>query len=145
LYEKDISPFAPWEISLPLFINDPRYVLLPSEKLRQEVYEDYCREVARNRRLGKSKPVGAASETTTSSSTTKDPLKEYKALLRAEVKSTRTIWDDFRRSWKKDRRFFDFGKDDRQREKVFREHLRELGEREWEAWRGFPSRGVTPS
>jgi len=145
LYEKDISPFAPWEISLPRFINDPRYVLLPSEKLRQEVYEDYCREVARNRRLGKSKPVGAASETTTSSSTTKDPLKEYKALLRAEVKSTRTIWDDFRRSWKKDRRFFDFGKDDRQREKVFREHLRELGEREWEAWRALASRVVTPS
>lgn len=135
LYEKDISPFAPWEISLPLFINDPRYVLLPSEKLRQEVYEDYCREVARNRRLGKTKPAGTSSSPSTTAGTSgetsgkKDPEREYKSLLRAEVKSTRTIWDDFRRAWRKDRRFFDYGKDDKQREKVFRDHLRELGER----------------
>ena len=145
LYEKDISPFAPWEISLPLFINDPRYVLLPSEKLRQEVYEDYCREVARNRRLGKTKPVGSGSGSssaqqaanasgpgggaTSTTSGKKDPEREYKSLLRAEVKSTRAIWDDFRRAWRKDRRFFDFGKDDKQRERVFRDHLRELGER----------------
>ncbi|KAG7527712.1 hypothetical protein FFLO_06660 [Filobasidium floriforme] len=132
LYEKDISPFAPWETSLPLFINDPRYVLLPSEKLRQEVYEDYCREVARNRRLGKTKPAGTSSSPSTTAGETsgkKDPEREYKSLLRAEVKSTRTIWEDFRRAWRKDRRFFDYGKDDKQREKVFRDHLRELGER----------------
>ena len=119
-----------------MFINDPRYVLLPSETLRQEVYEEYCREVARNRRLGKSNPHAQSpsivvdnSQSSGSGSQKKDPEKEYKALLRNEVKSTRTLWDDFRAKWKKDRRFFAFGRDDRQREKVFREHLREVGER----------------
>jgi transcription elongation regulator 1 len=58
----------------------------------------------------------------------KDPEKEYRELLRTEVKSTRTIWEDFRRSWKKDRRFWSYGKDDRAREKLFRVHLKELGE-----------------
>jgi len=44
------------------------------------------------------------------------------------VKSTRTSWSDFRRQWKKDRRFYGWGRDDREREKRFREFLKELGE-----------------
>ncbi len=64
------------------------------------------------------------------SSHDKDPEKEYRALLKEEVKSTRTIWDEFRRSNKKERRFWSFGKDDRAREKLFRAYLKELGESE---------------
>jgi hypothetical protein len=37
-------------------------------------------------------------------------------------------WTDFRRQWKKDRRFYGWGRDDREREKRFREFLKELGE-----------------
>lgn len=44
--------------------------------------------------------------------------------------STRTTWDEFRRKWKKDRRFFGFGRDDKEREKVFKEWRNTLGERE---------------
>lgn len=123
--EKDISPFAPWDQSLPLFINDPRYILLASEKDRREVYEDYCRDVGRARRLKKTSATTSAAETKKA-----DPEKGYKALLREDVTSTRTRWDDFRRKWKKDRRFYAFGRDDREREKVFKTHLKELGERE---------------
>lgn len=50
-------------------------------------------------------------------------------LLESEVKSTRTRWEEFRKKWKKDRRFFGWGKDDREREKVFKAHLREVGEK----------------
>jgi len=57
-----------------------------------------------------------------------DPAEEFENLLKAEVKSTRTSWTDFRRTWKKDRRFYNWGKDDREREKRFREFIRELGE-----------------
>lgn len=121
LLEKDISPFAPWDQSLPLFINDPRYILLSSTKDRREVYEEYCRDVGRARRLNKT--------TTVAESKKVDPEKDYKALLREVVTSTRTRWDDFRRQCRKDRRFYSFGRDDRDREKVFKVHLRELGER----------------
>ncbi|EIW70763.1 hypothetical protein TREMEDRAFT_61270 [Tremella mesenterica DSM 1558] len=119
---KEISPFAPWDQSLPLFINDPRYVLLSSLKDRREVYEEYCRDVGRARRLNKIKP--AAQEEKKS-----DPEREYKALLRDEVTSTRTRWEEFRKKWKKERRFYAYGRDDREREKIFKVHLRELGER----------------
>ncbi|WVQ67803.1 uncharacterized protein L199_006008 [Kwoniella botswanensis] len=124
LIEKDINPFSPWDQSLPLFINDPRYVLLSSQKDRQEVYDEYCRDVGRARRLAKASGASGSGDKKKS-----DPEKEYKALLREEVTSTRTRWDDFRKKWKKDRKFYAFGRDDRDREKVFKTHLRELGER----------------
>ncbi len=127
LFEKDISPFAPWESALPLFINDPRYILLSSLKDRQDTFDDYCREAARLRRLNKAgagKPSSAGPV-----EVTKNPEKEFRDLLQAEVKSTRTLWEDFRRSWRKDRRFFEYGKEDRAREKLFRQHLKEMGER----------------
>ncbi|KLT39845.1 hypothetical protein CC85DRAFT_297775 [Cutaneotrichosporon oleaginosum] len=116
---KEISPFAPWDQALPLFINDPRYVLLPSMKERRDVYEEYCRTAGRAKRTNKpAEPTKKA-----------DPEKEYRALMREEVTSTRTRFDDFRRKYKKDRRFWAFGRDDREREKAFKVHLRELGER----------------
>lgn len=59
-----------------------------------------------------------------------DPREEFEKLLKDEVKSTRTIWNEFRRTWKKDRRYYGWGRDDREREKKFKEWLVELGERE---------------
>lgn len=59
-----------------------------------------------------------------------NPKEEYERLLKEEVKSTRTSWTDFRRTWKKDRRFFGWGRDDREREKRFRDFVRDLGESE---------------
>lgn len=46
----------------------------------------------------------------------------------AEVTSTRHKWDEFRQSFKRDKRFREFGRDDREREKAFKGWLRELGE-----------------
>jgi transcription elongation regulator 1 len=127
LIEKDISPFAPWDQSLPLFINDPRYILLGTMKDRQEVYEEYCRDIGRQRRLGKNATSASKTE-----SKKVDPERDYKALLREEVTSTRTRWDDFRKKSKKDRRFYSYGRDDREREKLLKTHLKELGEREFD-------------
>jgi hypothetical protein len=56
------------------------------------------------------------------------PRDEFDRLLNSEVKSTRTSWSEFRRQWKKDRRFMGWGRDDREREKRFREFVKELGE-----------------
>ena len=57
------------------------------------------------------------------------PKEEFERLLAEEVKSTRASWTEFRKSWKKDRRFYGWGRDDKEREKRFRDYLRELGER----------------
>lgn len=87
-------------------------------KERRDVYEEYCRTAGRAKRT---KPEAAKAKA--------DPEKDYRALMREEVTSTRTRFDDFRRKFKKDRRFWAFGRDDREREKAFKVHLRELGER----------------
>lgn len=116
--EKDVNPLYPWDTSLPLFINDPRYVLLPSVSARKEAFDEYCRDRARELRQSNVKKEKE----------TANPREEFERLLRDEVKSTRTSWTEWRRQWKKDRRFYGWGRDDREREKRFRDYLKELGE-----------------
>ncbi|KAL0949962.1 hypothetical protein HGRIS_009982 [Hohenbuehelia grisea] len=117
LREKDVNPLHPWDTSLPLFVSDPRYVLLPSVSARREAFDEYCRDRARElRQLNVKKEK-------------EDPKAEYERLLSEEVKSTRQSWNEFRRAWKKDRRFYGWGRDDREREKRFREFVKELGEK----------------
>ncbi|KAJ7744447.1 hypothetical protein DFH07DRAFT_924950 [Mycena maculata] len=119
LKEKDINPLHPWDVALPKFVSDPRYVLLPSVSTRREAFDEYCRDRAREIRQAN---VKKEKETLT-------PKEEFERFLKDEVKSTRTTWTDFRRTWKKDRRFYGWGRDDREREKKFREWIRELGEK----------------
>ncbi|KAJ7283667.1 Hsp90 protein-domain-containing protein [Mycena rebaudengoi] len=118
LREKDINPLHPWDTALPKFVSDPRYVLLPSVSARREAFDEYCRDRAREIRQASVKKEKE----------TMNPKEEFERLLKDEVKSTRSTWSDFRRSWKKDRRFYGWGRDDREREKKFREWIRELGE-----------------
>ncbi|CCL99417.1 uncharacterized protein FIBRA_01435 [Fibroporia radiculosa] len=119
LREKDINPLYPWDTSLPLFISDPRYVLLPSVSARKEAFDEYCRDRARELRQSNVKRDKDAA----------NPKEEFERLLRNEVKSTRTSWTEWRRQWKKDRRFYGWGRDEREREKRFRDYLKELGEK----------------
>jgi hypothetical protein len=118
LREKDINPLHPWDASLPKFVIDPRYVLLPSVAARREAFDEYCRDRARELRELSVKEDRQSS----------DPKTEFYRLLEQEVKSTRTSWSDFRRTWKNNRRFYGWGRDDREREKRFREFLKDLGE-----------------
>jgi hypothetical protein len=96
-------------------------VLLPSVSARREAFDEYCRERARELRASRVKKEK------------EDPKEEFEKLLTTEVKSTRVSWTDFRRQWKKDRRFYGWGRDDREREKRFRGFLKELGESTWSA------------
>ncbi|KAJ7368267.1 Hsp90 protein-domain-containing protein [Mycena albidolilacea] len=119
LREKDINPLHPWDVALPKFVSDPRCVLLQSVSARREAFDEYCRDRAREIRQANVKKEKE----------TLSPKEEFERFLKEEVKSTRTSWSDFRRTWKKDRRFYGWGRDDREREKKFREWIKELGEK----------------
>ncbi|KAG5636611.1 hypothetical protein H0H81_007408 [Sphagnurus paluster] len=119
LREKDINPLHPWDTSLPIFISDPRYALLPSVSARREAFDEYCRDRSRELRQSATKKVKEVT----------NPIYDFERLLQNEVKSTRTSWTEFRRAWKKDRMFYGWGRDDREREKKFREFIKELGEK----------------
>jgi transcription elongation regulator 1 len=93
-------------------------VLLPSVAARREAFDEYCKDRARELR---EKAVKEKKDVV-------NPQEAFERLLKEEVKSTRTSWSDWRRTWKKDRRFYGWGRDDREREKRFREYLKELGE-----------------
>ncbi|TDL15870.1 hypothetical protein BD410DRAFT_808577 [Rickenella mellea] len=58
-----------------------------------------------------------------------DPKDEFERLPREEVKSTRTVWSDWWKTWKKDRRFYGRGRDHRESEKKFWEWTKELEKR----------------
>lgn len=118
LREKDINPLHPWDTCLPLFISDPRYVLLPSVSAHRDAFDEYCRDRARELRQENVKREKLQA----------NPKEEFDSLLHEEVKSTRTSWNEFRRTRKKDRRFYGWGRDDREHEKRFKECLKELGE-----------------
>ncbi|KAG6919444.1 hypothetical protein DXG01_006327 [Tephrocybe rancida] len=97
---------------------DEAKALFKAISARREAFDEYCRDRARELRQSTLKKEKTAS-----------PKEEFERLLEKEVKSTRSSWTDFRRTWKKDRSFYGWGRDDREREKKFRDFLKELGER----------------
>lgn len=103
-------------------------MLLPSVSARREAFDEYCRDRARELRQSQVKKDKAAMT----------PKEEFDRLLVEEVKSTRTSWTEWRRQWKKDRRFYGWGRDDRDREKRFREYLKELGESKYRSLQEIP-------
>ncbi|KAA1118895.1 hypothetical protein PGT21_009741 [Puccinia graminis f. sp. tritici] len=116
LLEKSIDPMAPWDNELPKFVTDARYLALPSMKERRDLFDEFCKEKIRQLRAAKSAVPKV------------DPPQAYRSLLIEFVTSTRTLWEDFKSKHKKDPRFRNFGRDDREREKAFKSWLKELGE-----------------
>ncbi|SCV67476.1 BQ2448_5087 [Microbotryum intermedium] len=154
LGEKEINPMAPWDMELPKFINDPRYTARPSLnaavkqlKDRRDLFEEFCKEKLREIRAAKAKAAaeGPLSKKDVSemifctwkvvriadlaSAIHPQPLTAYRELLETAVTSTRTHYSDFKRQNHKDPRFRSFGKTEGEKEKVFKQWLRELGEK----------------
>ncbi|KAH9449914.1 hypothetical protein Pst134EA_026625 [Puccinia striiformis f. sp. tritici] len=99
LSEESVDPMAPRDNELPKFGTDARYLALSSMKER---------------------PKQAIPKI--------DPSQAYRSLLIEFVTSTRTLYEDFRNKHKKDPRFKNFGRDERERERAFKNWLQELGE-----------------
>ncbi|CAD6581997.1 MAG: hypothetical protein CYPHOPRED_001762 [Cyphobasidiales sp. Tagirdzhanova-0007] len=118
LAEKDINPMRPWDMELPKFINDTRYKGVKNLRERKDLFDEHCKHLIREKRAKKRNE----------GETKVNPATAYRALLVAEVTSTRTHWEDFRKKFKRDSRFRDYGRDDREKEKGFRNWLRDLGE-----------------
>lgn len=138
----EVNPMAPWDRELPKFIHHRDYTVLNSLRDRQDAFNEWCKLRLREKRnkakqnIPSEKAVQSHDNATKAESnghgeTKKESESEvaYRALLENEVKSTRTKWEDFKKSWRKDRRFFAYGRDDRERERFFRGWLKELGEK----------------
>lgn len=93
---------------------------------RREAFDEFCRDAARAQRAAKAATLKEESDRVSMSEKDKDK-EAYSKLLREEVTSTRATWHEFRRKWKKDRRFFGWA-GEKERERAFRDWLRDLAD-----------------
>ncbi|CAO1637981.1 unnamed protein product [Parajaminaea phylloscopi] len=138
----EVNPMAPWDKELPKFVHRSHYSALSNLRDRQDAFNDWCKARLREKREQKKKKASAGSQADAALAAPTSPLTTvtkaeaeatYRKLLEDNVKSTRMRFEDFRRDFKKDRRFYAFGRDDREREKLFRSFQRDLGEKKRQA------------
>jgi hypothetical protein len=115
LEDQHISPYIPWEtlISDGRIIDDSRYTALPTTKRRKEVWTDWTRTKIVELRDQKAKQEKL------------DPRIPYLSLL-SEKATPKLYWPEFRRKYKKEDAMRDAKLSDKEREKLYREHITRL-------------------
>ncbi|KAJ4393240.1 hypothetical protein N0V93_002448 [Gnomoniopsis smithogilvyi] len=110
-----INPYSPWEklIEEGKVIDDSRYTILSTMRERKEVWEEWSRE-----KIKELKDQRAKQEK-------KDPKIPYLALLH-EKATSKLYWPEFKRKYKKEPAMKDLSLPDKEREKLYREHINRL-------------------
>ena len=120
LDEHGISPFTPWEkliadedAETSSILLDDRYTVLPNMKSRKAVWEAWVKDTA-----ARLKEERAKMEVL-------DPRIPYLAFLQTNA-TPKLYWPEFKRKYKKDSVMTDRKLGDRDREKLYREHIARL-------------------
>ncbi|KAJ4423094.1 hypothetical protein N0V82_002223 [Gnomoniopsis sp. IMI 355080] len=110
-----INPYSPWEklIEEGKVIDDSRYTILSTMRERKEVWEEWSRE-----QIKKLQEQRAKQEK-------KDPKIPYLTLLQ-EKATSKLYWPEFKRKYKKEPAMKDLSLPDKEREKLYREHINRL-------------------
>ncbi|CCJ31106.1 unnamed protein product, partial [Pneumocystis jirovecii] len=107
LHELDINPYHPWDQEVSKIMMDPRYLLIDTMKERKELFEAFCKEsVAQQKKEAESKPK-------------RNPKISFIALLQ-DPQTPNMYWHEFRRKFRKEQEYKEFGLNDKEREKLFR-------------------------
>lgn len=115
LSDAGINPYSSWEklIEEGRLVDDTRYTALPTTKARREVWEEWCRD-----KIEHLKQMRAKEEK-------KDPRIPYLSFLQARA-SPKLYWPEFKRKYKKEAAMRDSNLSDKEREKLYREHINQL-------------------
>ena len=110
-----INPYSPWEklIEEGKLVNDTRYTALTSMKARKEVWEEWSREKIKQLRELRAKEEK------------KDPRIPYLAFLEKHA-TLKLYWPEFKRKYRKEAEMRDTAMTDKDREKVYRDHINRL-------------------
>lgn len=110
-----INPYSPWDklIEEGKVIDDSRYTILSTMRERKEVWEEWSRE-----KIKELKEQRAKQEK-------QDPKIPYLALLH-EKATSKLYWPEFKRKYKKEPAMKDLSLPDKEREKLYREHINRL-------------------
>lgn len=111
----------PWESYLPQITTDQRYASLETSlqpPAQRDIFEEYCKEILKERKAAKESSTGSADRVGSGSG--QSAHDGYRKLLKETVTSTRTTYTEFRQKVKKERRFYSYGRDEKEREREFR-------------------------
>lgn len=112
LNDYNISPYTTWEqlIEAGHIVEDDRYTVLPNMKARKEVWGDWSRQKIQQLRELREREVK------------KDPRIPYLAFLQ-KFATPKLYWPEFRRKFKKEPAMRDTKLPDKDKEKLYREHI----------------------
>nr|POE49194.1 pre-mrna-splicing factor dre4 [Quercus suber] len=118
LEDHRISPFTPWDqllsdISPNSILDDDRFTVLTSSKARKQVWDAWVKEKA------------ARIQAERANIEKREPRIPYLAFL-AEKATPKLYWPEFRRKYKRDAEMTDRSFSDKEREKLYREHINRL-------------------
>ncbi|EAS35983.2 FF domain-containing protein [Coccidioides immitis RS] len=110
-----INPYTPWEkiIEEGRIIDDTRYTILPNMKSRREAWSNWSRDRIQEHKERKEKGEK------------KDPRIRYLALLEAHA-TPKLFWAEFKRKYRKEPEMKDNRMSDKDREKLYRDHISRL-------------------
>jgi hypothetical protein len=111
-----ISPYAPWDKVLENngLYDDERYKALPSMKARKDCFDEWARERIQYLKEQRAKQ------------TKLDPKVPYLAFLHKNA-TPKLFWPEFRRKFKKEPEMKDTKVSDKEKEKLYRDHIKRLG------------------
>jgi hypothetical protein len=113
-----ISPYTPWDKILDdgILYDDERYKALPNMKARKECFDEWARDKMRELKEEKARQQK------------RDPRIPYLAFLDRHA-TPKLYWPEFRRKFKKEPELKDGKLADKEKEKLYREHIKRLGMR----------------
>ncbi|EMR08227.1 hypothetical protein PNEG_03395 [Pneumocystis murina B123] len=113
LQELDVNPYHPWDQEVSKIVMDPRYFLINTMKGRKDLFEEFCKErIAQQKKEIESRPK-------------RDPKISFITLLQIP-QTSKMYWHEFRRKFKKEQEYKDFGMNDKEREKLFRAYQEQM-------------------
>jgi hypothetical protein len=115
LNDHGINPYTPWDklIEDGKIVEDTRYTALPNMKSRREVWDEWSRE-----KIHQLRELRAKEEK-------KDPRIPYLAFLQKHA-TPKLYWPEFKRKYKKEPEMRDPSLLDKDREKLYRDHINRL-------------------
>jgi hypothetical protein len=118
LDDKRVSPYTPWDKILEdgVLYDDDRYKALPNMAARKECFNEWSREKMQYLKEEKAKQQK------------RDPKIPYLALLDRHA-TPKLYWPEFRRKYKKEPEMKDGKLSDKDKEKLYRDHIKRLGMR----------------
>lgn len=111
-----VSPYTPWEKILDsgALYEDERYKALPNMKARKECFDEWARDKAQFLKEQKAKMPKP------------DPKVAYLSLLN-RLATPKLYWPEFKRKYKKEPELKDTKLADKDKEKLYRDHIKRLG------------------